>query len=51
MYVLILVTMINTNVSVTTTNFKSSTTCLAAISSALQLESGSITIKARCVAK
>lgn len=51
MYVLILVTMINTNVSVTTTNFTSSATCLSAINSALQLESSSITIKARCVAK
>ena len=51
MYVLILVVMINTNVSVTTTNFKSSATCLSAINSALQLESSSITIKARCVAK
>ncbi len=51
MYVLILIVMANTHTSVTTTNFKNSATCLAAISSALDLESSSITIKARCVAK
>jgi hypothetical protein len=51
MYVLILITMVNTHVSVTTADFASSATCLAAISSALDLESSSVTIKARCVAK
>jgi hypothetical protein len=51
MYVLVLIVMVNSSISVTTTNFKSSATCLSAINSALQLESSSIAIKARCVSK
>jgi hypothetical protein len=51
MYVLILIVMVNAHTSVTTTDFESSATCLSAINSALSLESSSVTIKARCVAK
>jgi hypothetical protein len=51
MYVLVLITMINTHVSVTTTDFESNAACLKAINAALDLEDREIKIKARCVAK
>jgi hypothetical protein len=52
-YILILITIINSHVSVTTAEFESSAGCLKAISAALELESkkDDIKIKARCVQK
>ena len=51
MYVLMLIVMTNTNISVTTADFDSNAACLKAISTALDLESREVKIKARCVAK
>jgi hypothetical protein len=51
MFVLILVVMVNTHVSVTTSDFESSAACLKAISTALDLEDREVKIKAKCVAK
>ena len=51
MHILILIVLLNTNVSVTTTQLDSNAACLKAISTALELETDSVKIKARCVVK
>ena len=51
MSVLILIVTFNAHVTVTTADFDSNTACLKAISTALDLESREVKIKARCVAK
>jgi hypothetical protein len=43
--------MSSNNTSVTTTEFKTSVSCLRAVSSALEMETSSMKIKARCVEK
>lgn len=51
MFVLVMIVMVNTHVSVTTTKFDSNTACLKAINAALDLEDSNVKIKAKCIAK